>query len=273
MKLALVTGAASGIGRALAGRLAASGARVVLADVDGEAAEEAAAKLPQAEGVELDVRDAAAFAALVEALRARHTRLDMLINCAGVGLAGELRDTRLSDWKRLLDVNLWGVIHGVAAAYPAMLEQGSGTLVNVASGAGLLPRPGMTAYATSKHAVVGLGLSLREEAAAFGVRVCTVCPGHVATPIAARSTYRGLDGAQLQAAIPFAGLAPERCARRILRGVAKNRAIVTVDALTSLEWWLYRVWPRLGGWVGRWRLGRMRAFRTEPKLVAMTEDA
>src|SRR5207248_6593438 len=115
--------------------------------------------------------------------RNRHGRLDLMVNNAGIGIGGETRELLLAHWDRIIDVNLRGVVHGVHAAYPVMIEQGSGHIVNTASLAGLLPSPGATPYAMTKHAVVGLSLSLRGEAAAYGVRVTAVCPGVVETPI------------------------------------------------------------------------------------------
>ncbi len=265
-RIALITGAGSGIGRALARALAARGAQVVLADLDLRAAAKVAEALPGAQAVQLDVRSAADFHACVQEIVAEKGRLDLLFNNAGVGLAGEVRDTSLADWQRVIDVNLWGVVHGIDAAYPQMLQQGSGHIVNTASGAGLLPRPGMAAYAASKHAVVGLSRALRDEAAGMGVRVSAVCPGHIATGITHSTRYAGLDGQSLQKSIPFAGMPAEVCARRILRGVARNRPLIMVNLLTRLEHLLFRLWPALGGWLGRYRLQRMRAFRqTSPE--------
>jgi NAD(P)-dependent dehydrogenase (short-subunit alcohol dehydrogenase family) len=267
-QVAIVTGAASGIGRALAAELVRRGAKVVLADRDEERVREAAAALagegPHApRGEPLDVAIYEQVEALVKATAEREGRLDLLFNNAGVGLAGEVRDTTLADWRKVMEVNLFGVIHGVHAAYPLMIAQGSGHIVNTASGAGLLPRPGMTPYAASKHAVVGLSVSLRAEAVHLGVRVSAVCPGFIATGIMDRTTYRKLDQEQMVAQIPIRGLSPEACANRVLKGVRKNRAIIPVTALTRLEWLLYRWWPGLGQRAADWRGRKMSEHRTE----------
>jgi len=162
---------------------------------------------------------------------------------AGVALAGEVRDMTLSDWNRLIDVNVRGVVHGVAAAYPLMLAQGFGHIVNTASAAGLGPVPGFTAYAMTKHAVVGLSTSLRGEARRRGVRVSVVCPGMINTPLVQTMTLLNVDRA---AALQQVRLLPaERCAASVLRGVAKNQAIIVVTPFAWITWRLYRLAPAL----------------------------
>ena len=159
-KVAIVTGGASGIGEAIGEELARRGARVVLADLDGEKAEQAAQGIAQAGGQaraeRVDVSDAAQVQALVDGAFSREGRLDYMFNNAGIALFGEVRDMTLEQWERILQVNLHGVVHGVVAAYPRMVEQGSGHIVNTASMAGIAPTPGVTAYAMTKHGVVGL---------------------------------------------------------------------------------------------------------------------
>jgi len=169
-RIAIVTGAASGIGQALAGALVARGDTVVVADVDKDGAERIAGDLSErgpgaATAAVVDVRDADAVQALVDQTRDRHGRLDLMVNNAGIAVGGDCRELLLAHWDRVIDVNLRGVVHGVQAAYPVMVEQGSGHIVNTASLAGLLPSPGATPYAMAKHGVVGLSLSLRAEAA------------------------------------------------------------------------------------------------------------
>jgi NAD(P)-dependent dehydrogenase (short-subunit alcohol dehydrogenase family) len=185
--VAIVTGGASGIGAALGRELAHQGARVVLADRQLELASEVVATINgaggKAEAVELDVRDAIAFDAVVALTIERHGRLDYLFNNAGIAIGGEMREYRLDDWRDVVDVNLMGVVHGVQASYGRMIAQGYGHIVNTASVAGLLPSPFMGSYTTTKHAVVGLSRALRAEAARYGVRVSTLCPGVIRTPI------------------------------------------------------------------------------------------
>ena len=170
-RVAIVTGAASGIGKALAGALARRGATVVLADIDeggAKAAADALAAGPpgRVSGVALDVTDAEAVASLVERVAQDHGHLDFLFNNAGIAVAGPVRELTLAHWNRTIDVNLRGVIHGVVAAYPIMIRQGHGHIVNTASLAGLLPAPMLTPYGMTKHGVVSLSESLRMEAVA-----------------------------------------------------------------------------------------------------------
>lgn len=263
--VAIVTGGASGIGLALVRALLAAGARVALVDRSAAVAQHAADGVSGADdrlrAYGVDVTDAAAFEALAVDVQARWVRIDYLFNNAGIGMAGAVADTTLDDWKRVLDVNLWGVIHGVQAVYPRMLAQGRGHIVNTASGAGLGPRPFMAVYAASKHAVVGLSTSMRGEAAPLGVKISVVCPGNIASNMLGTTTFRNLDGDGLRRAIPFKPMSADECARRILRGVARNKAIIPVQWIASVEWWLYRISPGLYAKVSDFRAAKFRAHQ------------
>jgi NAD(P)-dependent dehydrogenase (short-subunit alcohol dehydrogenase family) len=245
-RLAIVTGGGSGIGRAVGEALAQRGAHVWFADVDGAAAEQAArgaAGPGSARGITLDVTDAAAVRAVVDAACAEGGRLDYLFNNAGIALFGDARHMTLADWNDLIRVNIQGVVHGVVAAYPRMVEQGGGHIVNTASAAGLLPVPYNTAYAATKHAVVGLSTSLRIEAERHGVRVSAVCPGLIDTPLKQSMKVLGVTREEVLADSP--PLFPaERCAQVILRGVERNRDLIVVTPVAQILWRLYRFVPR-----------------------------
>lgn len=260
--VAIVTGGASGIGLGLVKALAAAGARVALVDRTAAIAQGAVAALGfpagQVKAYGVDVADAEAVNALAAAVGADWGRIDYLFNNAGIGMAGALADTPREDWRRILDVNLWGVINGIHAVYPRMIAQGRGHIVNTASGAGLGPRPFMVPYATSKHAVVGLSTSLRAEAAAHGVGISVVCPGNIASNMLGTTTFRNLDGDGLRAAVPFKPMSADECARRILVGVAKNRAIIPVQWIAFAEWWLYRISPALYARIAAFRASKFR---------------
>ncbi|HVN85220.1 MAG TPA: SDR family NAD(P)-dependent oxidoreductase [Candidatus Binatia bacterium] len=247
-KVAIVTGGASGIGRALGIELVRHGARVVLADVNGDGAGSTARELSShgtASAVTVDVADAASVEGMIADTLGAHGRIDYLFNNAGIALMGDARHMTLADWNRLIDVNLRGVIHGVSAAYPIMIRQGFGHIVNTASLAGLVPPPGATGYAMTKHAVVGLSLALRGEAAGYGVRVSVVCPGIIDTPIKYSTRLLNTDRETVLNEIPVRFYPAEACARDIVRGVARNRPIIVVSGHAKLTWLLYRVAPRL----------------------------
>jgi NADP-dependent 3-hydroxy acid dehydrogenase YdfG len=149
-RIAIITGAASGIGRALARALVLRDDTVVVADIDGDGAEHVAGELARhgpgaATSAALDARDATAVAALVRSMHDSHGRLDVMVNNASVAIGGEAHELLLAHWDRVIDVNLRGVVHGVHAMYPIMVGQRSGHIVNTASLAGLLPAPGATA--------------------------------------------------------------------------------------------------------------------------------
>ncbi len=266
-KTAIITGGGSGIGKALGRELALAGCRVVLADIDGDAAVAAAQAIQvaggEASGVALDVVDASQVQDLVRSVRQQRGRLDLLFNNAGVSMVGEARDVRPESWRRVLDVNLHGVIHGVQAAYPAMIAQGFGQIVNTASITGLVPFPLGVVYNTSKFAVVGLSMSLRTEALGYGVKVNVVCPGFIDTPMQDRLEYVGIDKNRAMRELPFKLRPVERCARAILHGVARDRPIVVVTPEAKALWILHRLAPRLTLTIGRFAARRSRRLRVD----------
>lgn len=245
-RTAIVTGGGSGIGAALTKALADEGAVVVCADLDGEAAEKVAADAG-ATAVQLDVADAAAVRALVDDVVERHGRIDLLFNNAGIVFAGEAQDLSLEQWDRLVDVNLRGVVHGVHAAYPHMVAAGRGQIINTASNAGLLPMGLLTAYAATKHAVVGLSVSLRAEARRHGVGVSVVCPGVVDTPILEQGAVGGFRGRAFYDDLTRSKPAypAERLAEDVLAGVRRDRGVIVAPADARLAWRAYRFAPRL----------------------------
>ncbi|HXY39157.1 MAG TPA: SDR family oxidoreductase [Vicinamibacteria bacterium] len=268
-QVALVTGGTSGIGLELGRQLARRGASVVLAGRRLEVAEAEATAIRgaggQAEAARLDVTDATAFAAVVQEVTGRHGRLDFLFNNAGVSLAGGARRYTREDWELVLGVNLHGVVNGVQAVYPLMIAQGHGHLVNVASLAGLVPSFG-PAYTASKHAVVALSLSLRPEAARFGVRVSVVCPGFVDTPllfenVAHAERQRLASRQDLPRAFGVKAMPVEKAVSEMLRSVERNRPLIVVTPHAKLLWRLYRLFPLL---VARVASSGLRRPRRQP---------
>lgn len=247
---ALVTGGASGIGRALGRALAARGTDVVLADSDADGVTAAAAELG-ATGVVLDVRDREAFELAVAETWARTGGIDLFVNNAGVSLGGPTHELTGADWDVVVDVNLRGVINGVLAVYPRMVDAGRGHIVNTASAAGLAAPPFVAPYAATKHAVVGLSTGLRPEAALHGVRVSVLCPGPVETPILDRVP----DGARpsmvsARTYLKTIGQRPvdaDRFARAALAAIDRNRAVIVLPHRTKALWYLQRLSPGVAG--------------------------
>jgi NAD(P)-dependent dehydrogenase (short-subunit alcohol dehydrogenase family) len=266
--VAIVTGGGSGIGRALCGELARAGAHVLVVDIDAAAAETVAEVLrsggASAEAAEVDVRDGAAVRALVERAVAERGRLDWMFNNAGIAIVGEVLDFTLEDWERTIDINLRGVIHGTLPAYEVMARQGFGHIVNTASTAGVTPQPGLTAYATSKHAIVGLSTSLRGEAKLHGVRVSVVCPGLIDTPLKDRAELRKLDREAVFAAVPVTLYPAEALARDVMRGVLRNQPIIVTPLHARALWWAYRAAPWLVRWVMDAAIRKTRAAARRP---------
>jgi NAD(P)-dependent dehydrogenase (short-subunit alcohol dehydrogenase family) len=267
--VALVTGGASGIGAALGRELARRGALVVLADRDGDDARAEAQGIGaaggRAESSTLDVRDADAVSALVEDVFARHGRLDYLFGNAGIAVGGEVGDLSLEDWREAVEVNLMGVLHGVHAAWPRMVAQGFGHLVNTASMAAFLPTALIAPYGATKSAVVGLSRALRVEGASHGVRVSAVCPGVVRTPILDGGGRHGRVSQLLDAAtqkVLWEKIRPmdaDVFARRTLDDVARNRAVIVHPSWWRVVRLLSGVVPSLVDALARRELARIRA--------------
>lgn len=249
-KIAIVTGAGSGIGKALAEDLAARGSHVIASDVNAERIEAVGEGIRESGGkvtsLTIDVTDYDAVKKMVDDAITDHGRLDYIFNNAGIALGGEARDVTIDDWRTVLDVNLMGVVNGVAAAYPLMAKQGSGHIVNTSSIEGLVPFPFTASYVASKYAVVGLSNSIRAEGRDLGVKVSAVCPGYIFTPIFEESKTVNFN---LQMAFDWVpkslGLTPEDCARRILKGVEKNKSIIVVSFLAKFLYAIQRVSPDL----------------------------
>lgn len=251
-KIAIVTGGASGIGAALARELARRGAIVTLADVNAGQLKKTTTAIindgGKANAVTLDVTDFEAVKKLVNDTVSEHGRLDYLFNNAGIVVIAEARDYDYDDWRRIIDVDLYGPVNGVAVAYPVMIKQGFGHIVNTASLAGLMPCEPFCSYSAAKHGLVGLSLTLRMEGADLGVKVSVVCPGLIQTPIFNSRTIR-IDREELLKTAPKA-LPPEKCARVILRGVERNKPIIVVTAMAKIAWALYRISPAMMLWAG-----------------------
>jgi NAD(P)-dependent dehydrogenase (short-subunit alcohol dehydrogenase family) len=184
--------------------------------------------------VAAEVTDEAQVQALADDVHAREGRVDVLVNNAGVVMGGLCWEVEPSDWRRLHDINVMGVVHGIRAFVPRMIERGQGGhIVNMASVSGLVGAPGMATYSATKFAVVGLSESLRNELHRHRIGVSVVCPGFVKTPIQSKVKLVGsLDNAKGRARVDrdFArtSLVPDAVAERTLRAIRKNEPVASI---------------------------------------------
>ena len=250
-KVAIVTGAASGIGRGIAVELASRGSQVIVADINAKGSGETVAAIKSRGGsarvLRLDVSKSKDVKKAIEKTAAEFGRLDYMFNNAGMSYGGGFNELKLEHWERVMGINLWGVIYGSNFAYYIMLKQGFGHIINTASLAGITPSMGGP-YATSKHAVVGLSLSLRLEAMRYGVKVSVVCPGFINTPIfdTTVNLSKEFTNEKMQVLLSKIKMtSPEDCAKIIMNGIIKNKSIITVSPLARNLWLLYRLFPEL----------------------------
>ena len=257
-KLVVITGGGSGIGRATALAFADAGADVVITDIDPSAAADTV-KLLQDKGVSateytVDSSDGEAVTRFAEQVRANHGVPDIVVNNAGIGITGPFLHMSEKDWERVVDVNLWGVIHGCRAFAPMMVEQSEGGhIVNVASAAAYTPSKILSAYATTKAGVLMLSECLRAELAVEGIGVTAVCPGLVNTNITNTTRFVGVSAEEERRRqrdstklYERRGFGPEGVARDVLRAIERNTALKpsTPEAHVALA--LSRFAPGLG---------------------------
>ena len=236
-KVAVVTGAGSGIGQALAIELARSGASVAISDVDTEglAATEERLKAIGApvKADRLDVTEREAFELYADAVKAHFGKVNQIYNNAGIAFAGDIEVSQFKDIEKVMDVDFWGVVNGTKVFLPHLIESGDGHVINISSVFGLFSVPGQAAYNAAKFAVRGFTEALRQEmeVAKHPVKVTTVHPGGIKTNIVRNMTaVESVDKDQLTQTFDkkLANTSPEKAARIILDGVRKNRARVLV---------------------------------------------
>jgi NADP-dependent 3-hydroxy acid dehydrogenase YdfG len=241
-KVVVITGAGSGIGRALSLNLARQGARLALSDVDEVGLAETvrqveAAGVREVRSDRLDVADRAAFEAYAAAVADHFGRVNVVVNNAGVALAGDLEDLDWSDMDWIMGINFWGVVHGTKFFLPHLVASGDGHVVNLSSLFGLVSMPGQSMYNAAKYAVRGLSEALREEVLIAGhpVGVTVVHPGGIKTAIARNARVSGREDKEATAKFfdeKLAKMTPERAAEIIVKGVQadKARVLVGLDA-------------------------------------------
>ncbi|MCG8672920.1 MAG: SDR family oxidoreductase [Pseudomonadales bacterium] len=249
-KTVLITGAASGIGRALAGEMIARGARVWLADISESVAQVADQLGMNAKPLVFNVADLQLWQNAVDTVIEQDHHIDYLFNNAGIGFGCDSLHLSAEHYDRYIDVNIRGVTNGIALVYPLMAERGQGCIVNTASMGGLMPSALMSPYAMTKHAVVGLSESLRLEAQYKGVNVITLCPGSVNTAI---FDSTGLTGLPVKKSIDLrsyarekeTSISPQEFATKALNDIEKNKTIIIYPKLMKILIWIYRYWPSL----------------------------
>ena len=257
-KLALITGAGAGIGRATAVELARHGARkVLIVDRDLAAANASAdavrAACAEAAVYQVDVSDESAMNHLAAQVLNEHGVVDILVNNAGIGMAGRFLETSSANWEDIMGVNVRGVISGSRAFGAQMVERGEGgTIINVASAAAYIPSKSMVAYSTTKAAVLGFSESLRADLADEGISVTAVCPGFVNTNIAKSTIYAGMTAEQQERAREKADAAyrrrnytPEATAKAIVKAIKTGPAVLPIAAESTIGYAMRRISPSM----------------------------
>jgi 3-oxoacyl-[acyl-carrier protein] reductase len=257
-KKAFVSGAALGIGRALALALAREGAELYLVDVDADKLADTAAQA-RAHGVEVVTRtcnlcEPSEISAAVNAVLQAWGRIDILVNNAGVAYYGPTHNMTAAQWDRLLAVNLLAPIQLIREFLPTLAGQDEAHILNMCSVFGLVTQRKVTAYQTTKFGMVGLSLALRAEYARGGIGVTALCPGLVRTTML-ESAERGRPDKRLPLPPAFLMTVPEHVAERALAAIRRNKGLVVVSPLARLMWWTMRLAPGLIDWLSRegWR--------------------
>lgn len=260
-KQVLVTGAASGIGRETALAFADQGAALWLSDLNQEGLDEVAQQIQEqggrAQTLVMNVADANAVKAAAEQVHEQIDALDILVNNAGIGSAGRFLDASLDTWKKVMDVNLMGVVHGCQAFLPAMVQRGQGGhVVNTASAAAFLAAPDMPVYAASKFAVLGLSESLRADMAQHKIGVSAICPGIINTDIVRTTIMEGAMGEgdvqdKVVAFYQKRNYTPAQVAQAVLKAVRRNVAVQPVSPEAWGMYWAKRFVPGLLGQLSR----------------------
>lgn len=257
-RVAVITGAAGGIGRGIALALAARGCHLALADIDeaalGRTAAELAARGIKVSQYRLDVTDAAAIAGFPARVLADHGRADLLFNNAGVAVGGTFEQVSEADFDWLMSINFWAVVRMTRAFMPLLHSSPEARLVNISSLFGLIAPPGQTAYCASKFAVRGFSNSLRHELEGTSIGVTVVHPGGIATSIAKNARMAGgINGIDVAAAQKkfetFLKMPPEQAGEIIVKGVERRKARVLVGNDAKVAALIERLFP-----VGYWKI-------------------
>ena len=246
--IVMITGGASGIGESVVKQLSLLGAKIIIVDRDSKAGNKLVEYLkPKNEYVEyknVDMTSVSEVEKLFDDIVKKYSKVDFVFNSAGIFMAGEIRDTPIENWQKVIENNIWAVYNGSHFAYQTMLKQGNGHIINFASSAGLFPVPVMGIYGSSKFAIVGMSHALRNEAKSLGIKVSVVCPTIVNTPLYDTAIYNNFNKAKaLKARSKFQ--TPDVAAKKLLKGVSKNKATIHTAVSTKMAWTVYKIIPSL----------------------------
>jgi NADP-dependent 3-hydroxy acid dehydrogenase YdfG len=262
-RLAVITGAASGIGRALAVTLANEGCDLALSDIDEEGLAETE-RLVEGRGRVtthvVDVADRARMQAFVEEVHEAHGRVDILVNNAGVSVGADLLDHSIEDFEWIVGINLWGVIYGTKFFLPHLLQSDDAYVVNLSSMFGLIGVPGQSSYCATKFAVRGFSEAVGAELVETNVRVLSVHPGGIRTNIARAVRWSASHVARRDRAIEFFDtrtMPADKCARRIVSAMKAGRQRVLVGAEAFVTDYVKRVLPELPPTIVAWARRRL----------------
>lgn len=252
-KVILVTGAGSGLGAALVRNLAKIGSKIIMFDINKETIKELSIEITK-EGAYhipeykvIDVADDDMFSATLAELKRTHGSLDIIINNAGILMAGEARDMDQAMFRKIVETNIMGVVNGSLSAFKIMADQGHGKIVNISSISGLIASPLYSAYSMTKHAVIGLSKALREEGRSLGVDVMTICPGTLRTGIFDAGNVVNAPKQSVFKESLLSAISADEAAARVIAAINANRFITVFPRYASLMWFLEKIHPALLG--------------------------
>jgi NAD(P)-dependent dehydrogenase (short-subunit alcohol dehydrogenase family) len=254
-KKVLITGGASGIGKALAMRFCAEGSELVLVDIDEDGLAKAVCEIEsrggKCSGFNADLMDRAQVELLHLKVKEEVGPPDVVINVAGIALVGRFEEIPVEVWERVIGINLMGYIYVTHYFLPDMIARGSGHIANVASAAGLFGMPFQAPYSAAKFGVVGMSEVLRWEMSRYGIGVTTVCPGSINTPIVESAACIGFDDAKVRRNGYAIAATPERLVQAVVKGIKKDSALVVFPRFVRSIWWVKRISPHLGDALGK----------------------
>jgi short-subunit dehydrogenase len=248
-KWVLITGAASGIGQALAQEFSAAGSNIIIVDINEEGMKNTNSQIEARGGKAICIRADMSKVEEIQSLAVRAVKeagqIDILVNNAGIAIVSEAQNVTIEEWHKILAINLHGPIFLTHCLLPHMIERRSGHIVNIASIAGLIGIPGFVPYCTTKFGVVGYSEALRVELAGYGIGVTVICPGFVSTPIIHSALIKGFDQ-KLRAVPSMATITPQKAAKAIVCGVRRNKAkVLPSTMLVQLVYPLKKIMPGL----------------------------